>query len=743
MPVPEPVFDSRTYRQILEEAVARIPAHNPEWTNFNDSDPGVTLLQLFAFMTENIIYRANLIPERNRRKFLRLVGQPLRAAEPANGIVTFENASRLPEVITRSRDDLSVAAGNITFEMENGLDVLPLNARLYYKSPLAEARVAEIDALYQQLYASQLQQGEVAQYYESQVYAPPSSGMTMDSIDLADTVDGSLWVALLAPPTADPEEVRVAIAGKTLTLGILPALDAEGKTLYPRGSRPSVEDPSLVFEMPNTDRDDAGYRRLTPRTDVDLLSTPGVVELPLPTEGLDFWRDLDPLEAGVGDFPPSLEDTPFLERLVTWLRLRSPEAFEGRSDPSRQVRAPLSWVGVNAALAVQRARVVAEQLPGGNGEPDQHAVLANTPVMVDTVGITVNGEPWDRIDDLAAADPEVPPRSPRLTIGVADSEAQEAPTTDVYTADRESGEVQFGNGLHGRRPPPGASIQASYAYGGGARGNIGIGAIAATLANGLKARNPVPFWGGSDGELLPEAERRIPSFLRHSDRPVSELDLLEVTKSTPGVDLGRVEILPLVHPDDPAQDSAGVVTILVIPRNDPLQPEAPRPDRLFLEALCRYLEPRRVLTTELHIIGPTYVPVWVSVGINIVPGRAEGPVRDLVRAAVQQFVSPLVGGFVPPGETEGTGWPLERPVDVPELMAAVARVSGVAAVNGLLLGDATGEVASVPIQGLQLPRLLAVEVVSGDPPSIEEIQGRAPERDGPVLRPLPVIPPEC
>ena len=78
MPLPDPVLDPRGYREILNEAIRRIPAHNPEWTNHSDSDPGITLLQLFAFMAESVIYRANRIPERNRLKFLRLLGVTLR-----------------------------------------------------------------------------------------------------------------------------------------------------------------------------------------------------------------------------------------------------------------------------------------------------------------------------------------------------------------------------------------------------------------------------------------------------------------------------------------------------------------------------------------------------------------------------------------------------------------------------------------------------------------------------------------
>ena len=76
MPLQIPSIDDRRYQDLLNEALARIPVHNPEWTNFNKSDPGVTLLELFAFLTENLLYRSNQIPERNRRKFLQLLGVP-------------------------------------------------------------------------------------------------------------------------------------------------------------------------------------------------------------------------------------------------------------------------------------------------------------------------------------------------------------------------------------------------------------------------------------------------------------------------------------------------------------------------------------------------------------------------------------------------------------------------------------------------------------------------------------------
>ena len=64
----------------VNELVARIPAHTPEWTNPRPGDPGHTLIDLFAWLGDALLYRANLIPERQRLAFLRLLGQQMRPA---------------------------------------------------------------------------------------------------------------------------------------------------------------------------------------------------------------------------------------------------------------------------------------------------------------------------------------------------------------------------------------------------------------------------------------------------------------------------------------------------------------------------------------------------------------------------------------------------------------------------------------------------------------------------------------
>src|ERR671936_2261921 len=100
MPIAIPSIDDRRYQALLDETLARIPVHNPEWTNFNRSDPGVTLVELFAFLTEALVYRANQIPERNRRKFLSLLGVPVAPASSARGIVEPRNARGLLKTTT-------------------------------------------------------------------------------------------------------------------------------------------------------------------------------------------------------------------------------------------------------------------------------------------------------------------------------------------------------------------------------------------------------------------------------------------------------------------------------------------------------------------------------------------------------------------------------------------------------------------------------------------------------------------
>ena len=62
MPLPAPELDDRKFQDIVDEAKRLIPRFCPEWTNHNVSDPGVALIELFAWMSEMVLYRVNQVP---------------------------------------------------------------------------------------------------------------------------------------------------------------------------------------------------------------------------------------------------------------------------------------------------------------------------------------------------------------------------------------------------------------------------------------------------------------------------------------------------------------------------------------------------------------------------------------------------------------------------------------------------------------------------------------------------------
>ncbi|HEX8293054.1 MAG TPA: baseplate J/gp47 family protein [Pyrinomonadaceae bacterium] len=88
MPLSLPNLDDRRYRDLVEEARSLIPSYAPEWTNHNPSDPGVTLVELFAYLTEMLVYRVNRVTDDNIRAFLKLIrGTEVDTSRPLNAEV--------------------------------------------------------------------------------------------------------------------------------------------------------------------------------------------------------------------------------------------------------------------------------------------------------------------------------------------------------------------------------------------------------------------------------------------------------------------------------------------------------------------------------------------------------------------------------------------------------------------------------------------------------------------------------
>ncbi|HEY1137828.1 MAG TPA: baseplate J/gp47 family protein [Xanthomonadaceae bacterium] len=770
MPITPPAIDNRRFAQLVEDTLARASVHTPEWTNFNQSDPGVTLVQLFSFLTENLLYRANLVPERNYLKFLQLLRIPLAPASAAQGLVSFANERGAPRTETLA-GDLEVRAGAVPFRTQLGLDVLPVEARVYFKRRI-DAPSAELLDYYRLLYASYQQAfPSDVQLYETVALDPK----VVDSVDLNATSDRALWIGLFARRNdvagtgTDPwKDIRDELGGRTLTLGIVPALDAVSAQLLPAGQAQARS--LLRFDVPSvqadlrlprdaSDRPAPSYRRLEPRTEVDLLSVPGVVQLPLPEASqLNMWQDVDPLEGGVGEMPPTLDDAALGGRLITWLRVRADGAAQAR----------IRWAGINAAPVRQFERIVGEPLADGDGRPDQTRRLARAPVLKDSVAVvtrTRDDTPlqWREIDDLAAAAPEVPVADPRSTSRERGC-LTDAGETDVFELDPESGELRFGDGLRGRRLPLGARVFASYAFCGGARGNVAASAInnAPQLPSGFTVANPVQTWGGADAESAEAGKKQVRRHLQHRDRLVSVEDIESVAYRAPGVRIGRIEVLPAFHPDlAPSEPGTapGAITVMAIPAEDPGQPDAPRADRLFLNALCRHLDPRRLVTTELVVRGASYKGLWISVGIEAAAGYSVAQVVDDVKRRLREVLAPVgaAGGaprdtplFTPRVDDPARGWPLRTAVASRVLLAETARVSGVVSVADVLLAEGDQPEADViAMTGLELPRILGISVVVGEPVSIDALRGS--ERTdgeggtggGATMLPVPVVPETC
>ena len=89
MPLPTPKLDDRNFQDLVNETKRLIPRYCPEWTDHNVSDPGVTLIELFAYMVDLLLYRVNRVPQRNYIKWLEMLGIELEAPKPARTDVTF------------------------------------------------------------------------------------------------------------------------------------------------------------------------------------------------------------------------------------------------------------------------------------------------------------------------------------------------------------------------------------------------------------------------------------------------------------------------------------------------------------------------------------------------------------------------------------------------------------------------------------------------------------------------------
>jgi predicted phage baseplate assembly protein len=718
MPLTAPVLDDRTYADLRAELVRQIPVFAPEWTNHNESDPGIVLVDLLAFLGESLLYRFNQIPEATRIAFLNLLGLQRSPATPAAALVATGTA-RAEGVQVLQHTELR--AGSLSFETDAEVYAWPLSALAAGKfrvppvdtgpagpggQPDSRAR-AELDRRRDaarrlgldpaavQFYETRWLPGDPALAQSSDpTWLPPNPPTDDLVIDVGNTVDRALWIALLRRDSTDLN----LLGGRTIFIGVamderidppfaVDGLDAAETERY-RSADLGADPPGVLWRLwlrpaePGESDDDIFTTLRVLRDSTRGLTTSGVVQLELPPH-----LDVPPETPGTGPTPPALDDPQQAAAVIAWLQVKRPQ---GESSGIHGLR----WVGVNAVQAVQARTAPPELLGVGTGDAGQLYRLAHDTVLPRTVRLdveeTAGWQPWTAVDDFAASRP--PDRH--------------------FVVDMTAGQVQFGT--YCRVPQIGQRIRVrTYRYGGGQAGNVPAGTIRAiTGVAGVAVSNPLPAQGGADAETVTGAADRIPAEVHRHDRAVTAEDFATLALSVP--DVKRAEALGQFFPEVPTRPAAGVVSVMIFPGEDASAPDAPSPDRALLRRVAGYLDTRRLITTELYVIPPDYRKIAVAAGVVVRDGYQVDAVRRWVELILRQFLAPL-----PPFGPDGQGWPLGRTVRRAELEAVAVQVEGVEFLEGLTLGVPAGQgwqaVSRVDLPRWQVPRLTEITVVSGEP----------------------------
>ncbi len=352
----EPKLDDRTFEELYRDLRLRIPRYSKgEWTNFNDSDPGITLVQLFAWLSEMMLARMNQIPAKNYFKFLKLLGAELRPAKPATAHLTFftkanEKAEPVPERAQISAQ-LSDGGQPVIFETIQALDLI--------QAPLTTVGVSDGGSL---VNVTTGNEKPGTGFRPLGYFAELGSALYLGFQELDET--------LKLDPFPDQMTFRVflppeATAGEPQLVGELP---------------PNAP-VDLVWEY--RPRDGADWERLNVFKD----------------ETAAFTREGYVLIEGPQEIAPSKEPRLGPEPRY-WIRAR----LDARSYPGGE-GPEIDFLRPNTVPAENLTTVRLQILGQSEGQPDETFELPFKPVQADSLRINteVNGtikNDWKRVDDF-------------------------------------------------------------------------------------------------------------------------------------------------------------------------------------------------------------------------------------------------------------------------------------------------------------------------------------------------------
>lgn len=586
-----PNLDDRRFEELLTDLQQLIPTYTPElalgrsdWTDWNESDPGTTLLQLWAHLAETILFRLNRLPDRAYVKFLELVGLRLRAARPAVADLTvtprtgFVPPPHLDGITVPTRTQVRAqppgGGDPLTFETEVALDLV--------RAELAAVQV--------------------------------NDGGAFANVDGLNEPDGNIFRPLGWVPQQ----------GNALYLGFAPPDRPVAGRVFPRAVRLRMFAPVVAGQATRC---------------ADALAAPAppvTLEWEFRrSEGDTRWRRLEMFSDTTAAFtrdgymviegPDAIDPVARVGAVADphlWLRCR----LAGGAYPTGAAPA-LDAVRPNTVPLKNLATIRHEVVGTSEGHPSQSFQLRKAPLQPDTLVLEVEDggttAVWERREDLLASGPD----------------------DRHYTVDGATGRLLLGDGRRGRIPIAGARLVArKYRHGASAAGNVAAGLITqlATSVPGVDAvENLRPAVGGADVQDLDELRRDAPAQLRTLDRAVTDGDYAALARQVGTVT--RAVALPLAHPDHRHVEVPGAVTVVVVPdADDP----APTPSPQLLEAVCRHLEGRRTVATEVYVVGPRYRRVRVVARVEAEPYTSFDTVRHAVAGAINAALDPL--GRPPP-----------------------------------------------------------------------------------------------
>ena len=620
MALPAPNLDDRKFQDIVEEARAMIPRYCPEWTDHNLSDPGITLVELFAWMVDLLLYRLNKVPDKNYVKFLDLIGVTLLPPAPAKADITFRLSAPQPEavVIPKGTEVATVRTETeeaITFSTEEDLAIVP--------PTLAHVLI------------------------------------TRDNVTFVDFTQEYLAGSPLDVFKQVPDPGNTFYLGYSDPLGgnvLIITLDCDEK----RGIGVDPKDPPLLWEYWDGGLGD--WAPLERKSDaIGWLEQDG-------TLALNRRGDI------ILHLPQSFAAAEIDLRRAHWLRCRVVEPRPGQPtyQASPRILGVQSSVMGGTMTASHATTVEREVIGRSDGTPGQTFSLAYAPVLPRVRGETVlvqtdegDHEEWREVADFTESGEE----DNHFVLDSGDGQIRFGPAVRQPNGETK----QFG-----RIPPKGRQVLFSaYRYGGGSEGNVGKGTIAvlkssipyvATVVNRRAAS------GGVDAESVENAKLRGPRTLRTRNRAVTEEDFEFLAReASPSV--ARAKCLQPREAGDAEKPPPGVVHLALVPAfsltEDMVSPDQLELPRELMEQVRSYLNERRLLTTTLIIADAEYQWVSVEASIRVKPRFDVQQVRRDVESRLYRFVNPLFGG------PNGEGWPFGRDLFVPEVHSCIQQVEGV------------------------------------------------------------------